>query len=160
FSSTSDVDVFSFSATQGTSYIFWCDSVPNPLYQMRVFCSDQVTRLAFSGDLSAPAGGAAFIVWTAPVNGTYYLRMSFLAASGSAIGGYRIETGVDAPSPGDRARDQRDAFVAWSDDAASWTPSRINDEPPGFDDWLPEVAVASDGFPYGMWFDWRDAVSN
>src|SRR5207248_757236 len=29
-----------------------------------------------------------------------------------------------------------------------------------FDDWLPEVAVGSDGFPYGIWFDWRDAVSN
>ena len=163
FGATTDLDYWKFSATQGTTYIFWTDSIPRPLYTMRLFCTDTTgggTRLAFSGDITAPAGGNGFIVWTAPTTGAYYLRMAYVAG-GTGIGGYRILTGVDAPSGGDRARDQRDAMLTYSDDGTTWVPSvRVNDDPAYYDDYLPEVAVGCDGYPYVFWYDWRDAATN
>jgi hypothetical protein len=155
---TADLDYWTFNGTQGTTYIFWCDSLRSALtYSMRIFCTDTTgggTRLAGSGDLSN-AGRQGFIVWTAPTTAVYYLRM----APGST-GGYRIETGIDTPSgPPERARDWRDDFVTYSDDATTWSnPTRVNDDPAYYDNWLPEVQVGCDGFPYVMWFDFRDAV--
>src|SRR5207248_7189615 len=35
-----------------------------------------------------------------------------------------------------------------------------NDEPSGYDDWLPELAVSAEGYPYAAWLDWRDAAAN
>ncbi|HTK31168.1 MAG TPA: FlgD immunoglobulin-like domain containing protein [Candidatus Saccharimonadaceae bacterium] len=160
FSAASDQDWFKFSATAGTSYIFWCDSIPNPLYTMRVFCSDGFTALALSGDTQAPAGGNGFIVWTAPTTATYFFRMAVVSGAASS-GGYRVSTAVDAPTAGERSRDWRDAFVTHSDDGTTWaTPTRVTDDAALFDDWLPEVAVAGDGCPYVTWFDWRDAAAN
>jgi hypothetical protein len=156
--STADLDYWSFSATQGTTYIFWTDSLKTSMtYSMRIFCTDTTgggTRLAGSGDLSNP-GRQGFIVWTAPTTATYYLRF----APGSA-GGYRVETGIDSPSgPPERSRDLRDDFVTYSDDAITWSnPTQVNDDPPYYDNWLPEVQVGCDGYPYVMWYDFRDAV--
>ena len=155
---TSDFDYWSFSASQGTTYIFWCDSIPRPLYTMRVYCSDQYTRLAYAGDLNSPAGGNSFIVWTAPSTATYYLRMSYV--SGALTGGYHIYTGTNGggPEPG---RDTRDVFVTHSDNGTAWSaPSRVNDDQPYLDDWLPEVIVGADGCPYVTWFDWRDTPTS
>ncbi|MGH7741162.1 MAG: T9SS type A sorting domain-containing protein [Candidatus Eiseniibacteriota bacterium] len=162
--SLTDLDYFSFSATQGQSYFFWCDSLAGTLaYTMRVFCADTSTRLAYSGALTSGPGRNGYIVWTAPAAGTYYLRMapgSTSAASGT--GGYRVLTGrVFASPPPDRARDQRDAFVTFSDNGVSWsTPVRVNDDAGLYDNWLPEVGVGRDGNPYVLWYDWRDAPSN
>lgn len=153
FATNTDDDWWSFNVTQGTTCIFWCDSIPTSLYVMRVLCDDG-TRLALSGDPGAPAGGNGFIVWTAPKTGTYYLRM--IGFDGGSPGGYHVLTNVDSPSAGERGRDQRDAFVARSDDGVSWNVARVNDEAALFDDWLPEVAVAADGMPYVIWMDWRD----
>ncbi|MEK7329823.1 MAG: FlgD immunoglobulin-like domain containing protein, partial [Candidatus Eisenbacteria bacterium] len=154
-SSTSDLDYFSFSATQGTDYLFECDSVPNPLYTFRVFCGqDTTTRLAFSGDLTAPAGGRGYIIWSAPTTGTYFLRMAYI--SGGATGGYRISTGI-AGVGAERGRDSRDVFACYSDNGSSWsTPARVNDAAAYYDEYLPEVMVGADGMPYVSWFDWRD----
>jgi hypothetical protein len=160
-SSTGDLDYFSFSATQGVTYIFWCDSLKSSLaYGMRIFCSDGTTRLAFTGCDATSPGTQGFIVWTAPTTATYFFRMAINSASSANIGGYRVETGADSPSPGERARDHRDVFVAHSDDGTTWAaPTRVNDDAGNFDDWLPEVVVAADGLPYVMWFDWRDAAN-
>ncbi len=156
-----DLDVWSFAATQGTTYQFYVDSLKSTLwYTLRVFCgADTLTRLAFSGDPDSTSpssgGGRGLIVWTAPTSGTYDLRIAQTAGTG----GYRILTTVAAhgAEPG---RDQRDIVTAFSDDGTSWsTPARINDDPPWFDDWLPEVGVSREGYPYAMWFDWRDALS-
>lgn len=154
-SSTSDLDYFSFTATAGASYVLECDSVPGPLYTMRVFCGqDTTTRLAFAGDVTAPAGGRGYIIWTAPASGTYYLRMA--CVSGAATGGYRISTGVAGVGV-ERARDSRDVFASHSDDGTDWsTPALVSDAPPRYDEFLPEVMVAADGMPYVSWLDWRD----
>ena len=130
---------------------------------MRVFCADTTTRLAYSGATTSSPGRQGFIVWTAPTTGTYYLRMApGSSAVASGTGGYRVLTGLALPSPPpDRARDQRDAFVTFSDNGATWSaPARVNDDPGYYDNYLPEVGVGRDGNPYVMWYDWRDAVSN
>lgn len=156
-STTNDLDYFKFNAVAGTSYIFFCDSIPRPLYTMRVFCGqDTFTRLAYSGDTNLPAGGTSLIIWTAPTTGVYYLRMAYVAVTGGLSGNYRIQTGI-AGHGAEIGRDQRDIMVAASDDGATWAaPVRVNDEAALYDDWLPEVAVGADGYPYITWFDWRD----
>jgi hypothetical protein len=155
FASEGDLDHFAFTVTQGATCIFWCDSVPNPLYAMRIVCGqDTSTQLAYSGDLKTPAGGSSFIVWTAPSEGTYYLRMGYV--TGGSLGGYRIRTGLNSFGP-EVGRDQRDVIVKRSDDGVIWMPAvRVNDDLPYYENWLPEVAVGADGSPYVTWFDWRD----
>jgi hypothetical protein len=161
FKDTTDIDLFSWPATQGTTYLFYCDSVPRPFYTMRVFCgADTLTRLAYSGHVSASGPYESFIVFTAPATGTYYLRMFYLSG-GAGIGGYRIQTGAHTPGPGDRGRDRRDTFATWSDGGGTWSaPARVNDDAPLYDNWLPEVAAGADGCPYVVWYDWRDATGN
>ena len=162
-SSSSDFDYFSFAGTAGQTVIFYADSISASLsMSLRLYCGDGVTRLA----LSAPGTGQTnFICFTLPVSGTYYLRC---ASWDGSIGSYKISTGLDTPSVGERARDHRDAFVAWSDGGTTWsTPAMASDSPAGFDDWLPEVAVGGDhadarvgdGRPYCIWYDWRESAS-
>lgn len=160
FSTTTDVDFFSFAGTAGQNYVFWVDSIPRPLYQFRVYCSDGTTSLALGGDLSAPAGGQGFIVFTPPTTATYFLRMSY-TAGGTGTGGYRIQTGLGVANDALHGRDSRDAMVVYSDNGTTWSGNkRMNDSPLGYHEWLPEVAVGNDGTPYGMWFDWRDNAAN
>jgi len=154
-----DADYFSFSATQGSTYIFWCDSLNTNLqYTMRVLCNDApLTRLSLSGaDVNSP-GSQGFLVWTAPTTATYLFRMAY----NGSLGGYRVRTGVNGANTGERSRDHRDVFVSYSNDAINWsTPTRPNDDLARYDDWLPEVGVGGDGMPYVLWFDWRDASTN
>ena len=151
---SNDQDWFSFTATAGTSYLFWVDSIPAPLYSARIFCTDGIQRLSFAGDLNTPAGAQGIMVWTAPSNGTYYFRMFWV--SGAGTGGYAVHTGV-ANAGAEPGRDHRDVMVKRSDNGTTWSgPSRVNDDLARYDDWLPEVIVGSDGCPYVTWFDWRD----
>ncbi len=152
-----DFDYYRFEATQGTSYIFWSDHVA-PRYRMRVLGTDGVTRLAFSGDPDHFPASEGLIVWTCPVSGRYYLRM---VTEGFQTGSYRVRTAIDIPG-GDsqRARDQRDVFVASSGDGLTWNtpPSLVHpEESPFFDNWLPEVVVAGSSSVYTVWFDWSDS---
>ncbi len=163
-STTTDLDYFSFTATIGTTYIFWCQPQSASLgYTMRVMCNDAGasgttgTRLALSGADQFTLGAQGLIAWTAPSSGTYYFRMAYNGGTGT----YLVYTGVDAPSAGERSRDHRDIFVGFSDNGTTWsTPTRPNDDLGHFDDWLPEVVVGADGMPYVMWYDWRDANVN
>ena len=156
-SSTADLDYFSFTATAGTTYIFWSDlpSGSSLKYTLRIFCTDGTTRLANGGD-NATGGFDGFSVWTAPAAGTYYVRMGGLAGGGT--GAYTLRTGVDGPSGSDRARDARDAIVAWSDGGTSWTHYvRPNDDAALYDEYLSEVGVSCEGYVYSLWYDYRDS---
>ena len=150
-----DVDHYSFPAVQGTTYLFECDSIPDMLYSLRVLCGqDTVTRLALSGDLESPGGGAGHIIWTAPATGTYFLRMAHV--SGASTGGYRISTGIAGVGI-ERGRDARDVFSSHSDDGTTWSaPVMVNDAAARYGEFLPEIQVAADGMPCVTWFDWRD----
>ncbi len=156
-----DQDWYSFSGTQGQTAYFLVDSIDTSVENaFRLFATDGLTRLAFS-DPGAGVGFGGQIVFTLPATGTYYIRPAAPPLSLSN-GGYRLRTAlhqtVVGPGAG-RARDHRDVFVAHSDDGLTWTsaPVLVNDDPPYFDDWLPEVAVDANGVAYVEWFDWRDA---
>ncbi len=149
-----DRDYYSFQGLQGESVIFCLDSLSFTVtYTLVLFCGqDTLTRLALAGDPTR-GGGSGLIVFTLPQDGTYYLRFEVLGGGPSH---YRIATGTSSPS-GERARDHRDVFVASSDDGLSWNvPTRVNDDPPFFDNWLPEVAVTQEGYAYASWYDWRE----
>lgn len=162
FSSPDDFDFYRFDAHEGVTYLFLSDQVTTN-YTMRILCTDGSTRLAYSGDPIGdpnPSGFLAdgFIVWTAPTTGTYYLRM--VPPLGSNTGRYRVRTSIDTPGgAGQRARDHRDVFLASSPDGLNWStaPVRVNNDPQNFDDWLPEVAVTSEGTVYVAWYDWSDS---
>ena len=112
--------------------MFECDSVPGPLYTLRLFCGrDTTARLAFSGDVTAPAGGRGYLHLdrSAPA---HLLPAHGRRAGAPSPGGYRISTGVARPGL-ERARCARDLFAAYSDDGASWsTPALAGDAGPRY----------------------------
>jgi len=153
----SDLDYFRFTGTAGQTLVFSLDSLNAGLdLAWRLLCSDGTTRLAIS---NLGVGSQAFIVFTLPTSGTYYLRPA--PFSTSSTGGYRIRTAVSIPGP-ERARDHRDVFVASTLNGSAWTtPVRVNQDAGLYDNWLPEVAVGlnpitAQGEPYVIWYDWRD----
>jgi hypothetical protein len=153
-SPASDFDYFQFNGVAGQTIICQVDasSAPSLDASFRLFCSDGSTRLAFS---ETGFGGSGLIVFTLPSNGTYTLRVASL--DGTGTGAYVIDTALNGPVV-ERARDHRDLFVSFSDNNTTWSaPSRVNDDPGTFDNWLPEIAVADVGRPYVIWYDWRDA---
>ncbi len=151
-----DFDYYKFTANAGQTGIFFVGTIdPGLDASMRLFCSDGITQLAYS---EPGAGLSNLIQFTFPTTGTYYLRMRPFTGTGQ----YQIFTLFHQHQAGDRSLDHRDAFATFSDDSGrTWhTPVRVNDEPAGFDDWLPEVAVSGQGKPYIIWYDWRDAPAS
>lgn len=149
---TSDFDYWQFNGTAGQTIICLVDAASAPTLDaaFRLFCTDASTRLAFA---ETGPGGSGLIVFTLPTSGVYALRVASLSGTGA----YTIDTGLNGPVV-ERARDHRDLFVSHSDNGTTWsTPSRVNDDPGTFDNWLPEIAVADVGRPYVIWYDWRDA---
>lgn len=155
-----DQDWFSFPLTAGQSVIVFADSVQVPSgWILRLVAPDGSQRLCRGGAADSSSNldplnpSQAYFTFTAPVSGTYLLDM--LATSYDTTH-YAIRTAFGTPG-GERGRDQRDAFVIWSDDGITWsTPVRIDDDAPGYDLVYPELAVASDGAVYATWFDHRD----
>jgi len=162
FNRVGDIDFYKFNATQGKTYTFWCDSIPSSLYSMRVICSDDTTRLNLAGDLDPPADNQnAFIVWSCPKTGQYFVRMFSNIPGNTGTGSYyEILTGENAPWTGP-GRDQRDIVVVSSADGLTFPApgggTRVNTDPPYFDNWLPEVAVAGDGRVYAFWYGFYEA---
>jgi FlgD Ig-like domain/Bacterial pre-peptidase C-terminal domain len=159
-----DRDCWSVSLAAGEKLVVWADSLPPAdTYTLRLFAPapDTAQRLCYGGDVTPGAHvTSSFYTFVAPAAGTYTLRFSpAFAETTSHTGGYRIRT-LDGVSGVERGRDQRDVFVTWSDDGMRWSaPVRVNDDPVGYDDYLPEVAVGPDGRPYVSWFDFRDDPS-
>ncbi|MEO5987291.1 MAG: FlgD immunoglobulin-like domain containing protein, partial [Candidatus Eisenbacteria bacterium] len=154
---TLDTDYWSVSLTAGQNMYVYLDSLSaGRAWTLRLFAPtpDQTQRLVYTGRPDSTSGATtARFVFTAPTNGTYYMR---LAQVSSRSVFYRVRTMV-ASSAGDRSRDQRDAFTTYSDNGSAWTtPVRVNDDPIGFDNFLPEVIVGGDGIPYMHWYDHRD----
>ena len=151
------LDLWRFMGTAGQTVYFRTDSSSaNANFQMRIQCSSdtalfQTMRfLAYNTSASSNA-----LVYTLPSTGTYYVRMFKTGVAGS----YRLLTSFDTPTPGERARDHRDQFAAWSDGGTVWsTPVRISDSPAANDGIFPEVAVDGSGRVAVYWHDWRDGL--
>ncbi len=156
-SSVTDQDYFSVSLNAGERFLAWADSfTTGRAFTLRLFAPnpDGSQRLCYTGKTDSTASQTSSVfVYTAPTSGTYFVRIAGISRRQMF---YRIRTAFGA-TVSERGRDQRDAFTAWSDDGSTWsTPTRMNDDAVGFDNWLPEVGVGGDGMPYGMWFDHRD----
>jgi len=154
---TSDLDYWSWQATQGITYFFWLDSMGVNLdASFRVFCSDGVTNLAFNQNAVGDGFGGELLVFTAPTSATYYLRVA--SYEQARTGAYRIRTTTHLPRGDDRARDHRDIFVKSSPNGFTWGPTvRVNDDPGYLDDFLPEVAVDGEGRVWIAHYDYRDS---
>jgi hypothetical protein len=147
-----DVDRYRIQGLAGQTAVFFLDSLDQNLdVALRLLCADRTTDLAFSGPEVVKK---RVIVFTFPISGEYYLTV---APVGSQTGGYRVLSAAAARGA-ERGRDHRDVFSAYSDDGIVWSePTRVNDSPPGFDDWLPEIAVSGEGRTYAVWYDWRES---
>lgn len=155
-SASADFDWYRVGMTAGQTFMVFADSSASGVsLSLRMFAANGATRLAWTTARGADiaAGFQPGWIWTAPANGNYYLRV----ASQSGTGGYRLRTGL-ATRGSERGTDQRDVFVAHSDNGGvTWsTPVRVDNAPVGHDGWLPEVAVGADGRVYSAWYDWRD----
>jgi hypothetical protein len=119
--------------------------------EMRLVCSADTSDFAnyrFLAHTRYPT-----VAFTLPADGTYYL---WLYGPYGNPGPYRIRTTWDTPSAGERARDHRDQFVAWSDDGVVWgTPRMLTDGDPWFDGIFPELTVDETGAVHAFWHDWR-----
>lgn len=165
-SNLTDIDFFSIPLAAGQHLIAAADSTAAVgEMRLRLFAGDGTTRLTFTSfdatinpSPQYPDGIPSGWLFTAPATGTYYLAIdSRPGVGGGGTGAYRVRIGT-ADQSGERGRDQRDIFLASSTDGIAWgTPLRLNESPVGFDDWLPEVAVAPDGGVYGAWYDFSVA---
>jgi hypothetical protein len=147
-----EMDWFRFHGLQGQTAIVYMDSVAPTLdVALRLVCGDGQTQLAYSAPLIVRP---RVLVYTLPEAGDYYLSVAPIEDS---TGVYRIITGL-ARRGAERGRDHRDVFVSWSDDGQAWSePTRVNDGPPWFDNWLPEITVTPEGKVFVLWYDWRDS---
>ena len=157
-SSSSDVDLYALPLLGGQHVIVAADSTAfgNEL-ELRLLAGDGVTRLTYStfdASVNPPSGAPSGWIFTAPVTGTYYVSVKPYFGTG----GYRLRLAL-ADQATERGRDQRDVYVGWSPDGVTWaTPVRVNEDAPGYDNWLPEVTVAPDGGVYCAWYDFHDAA--
>jgi len=158
--STTDLDYFSMTLNAGERFLVWADSfTTGRAFTLRLFAPnpDGAQRLCYAAkaDSTANTQTSVVYVYTAPTTGTYYLRIAGISRRQM---NYRMRTAFGVRAS-ERGRDQRDAFTAWSDDGTTWSsPTMMNNDAVGFDNWLPEVGVGADGMPYGIWFDHRDDV--
>ena len=147
-----DVDWFKFQGEEGQTAVFHLDSMAREIdVSLRLWCENGSTALAYSAPLLIRS---RVVLYTLPASGVY--RVS-IAPHDDSTGTYRLVTGMAHHGP-ERGRDHRDVFVTTSDDGRVWSePVRINPGPPGFDAWVPEVAVARDGTAFVLWYDWGDS---
>lgn len=145
-----DVDWFRFHGEVGRTVLLYMDSLDASLdVALRLWCIDGVTRLAYSTSLNVRQ---RVVLFTLATPGEYFVS---IAPHNDSTGVYRLVSGW-AERGTERGRDQRDVFVAHSDDGVTWsTPALATDAPLGFDDWLPELVVGADARPYVAWYDWR-----
>lgn len=156
----SDRDHYSCTLSAGDHLYVLADSTRSTsgtsnsaAFTLRLYAPDGMQLLAYAGDLDSSSVSSVRWVFTAPVTGTYHLRMAAVSRRTAA---YRVRTML-ALRGSERGRDHRDAFAAWSSDGVAWSaPARICDDGVGYDSYLPEIAAAADGMPYAWWYDHRD----
>ncbi|MDZ4803601.1 MAG: FlgD immunoglobulin-like domain containing protein [Candidatus Eisenbacteria bacterium] len=95
------------------------------------------------------------LLLTLPKDGRYFTSMSSGDRHNISYRGYLQRL---VPSPTSVARDHRDlVMVVSSDGGRSWSEKRlVNDDPIGFENYLPEVAVDGLGRVHVSWYDRRD----
>lgn len=113
-------------------------------------------RLMYPIDIPAN-GRPKAMIYTAPRTGRFFLQVA-TAFFGS---GYLINVRNYTPKLASAARDMRDIVLVRSTDGGlTWSPKvRVNHDPPGHDQCMPNVAVDDHGKVYVAWYDRRDAAA-
>ena len=154
----SDRDFFKFTALRGQTFVARTDTSGG--FYFRIIAPADTSSSGNYKTLANAIGPGAGVVCTLPSDGTYYLLLDPDGTAPSSTP-YAISTAFVSPGVGDRARDQRDQFLAYSDDGAAWSaPVRVNDSDAWFDGIFPWAAVDSLGRVFCFWHDARvDAVT-
>ncbi len=155
-SDAGDLDIYRFTGTRGqTIHFFTYSNSTGAILRLRLVSDANLTSFENLRFLAHSSWAYPAFGFTLPYTGTYYLYMTYV--SGPEPVDYAIATYTDTPTAGDRARDQRDRFVSWSDDGTTWsTPVRLNDDDPWYDGVFPEIAVDDRGIAHCYWHDFRD----
>lgn len=95
------------------------------------------------------------LIFTLPASGQLHTRF---VSTGSSNLSYRLRVLELVPDGTGAALDHRDiVMTSSSDGGATWTPKvRVNDDPPRFDNAMPEIAVDKYGRIHAAWYDRRD----
>jgi len=154
--SVNDLDFYSFSGHAGETVLFFL-TPPTPNASggfLRLFGPGGgiADRLA----LSLFGGGQAFIVFTLPSDGTYFIRPALPNAQAKP-GPYVLLTAFHEPNARDVAADARDVMLSRSKDGVHWTRrERVNDDAPLYDNAFAEVAADRRGNVHLVWYDHRN----
>jgi flagellar hook capping protein FlgD len=107
----------------------------------------------FNPVLLSPTVRAKPAIITLPSTGRYFLSLY----SNQTAMGYTLSLREYLPAPGAIARDMRDIVLVRSTDGGmTWGPKvRVNHDPPGADQCMPNVAVDGLGHVYVAWYDRR-----
>jgi hypothetical protein len=94
-------------------------------------------------------------IWTVPSDGRYGIC---LFSNSRYSVSYRLRLRTLIPDGTGTARDHRDVILTKSSDGGqTWTPKiLVNDDPPQFDNFMPELAVDGIGGVHVSWYDRRD----
>jgi hypothetical protein len=156
-----DGDRFTFTASEGTLLrvdgrvrIFNYDEYATPRVKLK--CGEDTTSLTPLADVwfRYPGDYPPMIV-SLPRTGRYYLELQ--CPSGLPTP-YELKVRAITPTFASVSRDMRDVVVASSSDGGqTWSgKTRVNDDPSGSDNALPELAVDDIGRVQVAWYDWRD----
>jgi hypothetical protein len=154
--SATDFDWYSFTGQAGETVEFFLTPPQGAVSSgyLRLFGPGGGTadRLA----LCSFGNGQAFIVFTLPADGTYFIRPALLGGTTAKPGPYLLFTGVHVPNAHDVAADARDVMLSHSRDGLHWSRRvRVNDDPPRYDNAFAEVAVSRSGDVHLVWYDHR-----
>lgn len=166
-SATNDFDYYSFTAVQGVNYMFTLDpqgfncGVTGTTRSMRFRLYANTTPAptsTFSDSLLAASTQGNFtdrIIWTAPMTGTYKLRLS--PAGGTFPATYMLKLRPLTFTPAGGSRDVRDIVVVNSSDGgATWSaPALVNDDAAGLENRRPFIAADGKGHVHAFWHDSR-----
>ena len=151
---TSDGDYFKFSGLAGQMVRLTCTPVDTLFPWIRL--SNAPAADTFLVDVRNGYGEPAAGWVTLPASGTWYVDLRSRFASNA--GAYVLDLETVTAGAGSRALDHRDIVLTASHDhGATWsTPVRVNDDPPGFDNCMPQLTVDSIGIVHTFWYDRRN----
>jgi hypothetical protein len=156
-----------FSAEPGTTLWIRGDATfgplppgfPPPPFTYTIQCGPDTTRLV---EVGIPVLWDVFLLGPSPpfvttltAPGPYYIH---IVGGGPYAMNYSLQLRTFQFAATEAARDQRDVVLTSSGDGGqTWAPKvRVNDDPPGFDNALAELAVDAAGSVHVAWYDRRD----
>ncbi len=160
YDNSTDLDFFSFTGHAGETVLFFLTPPQGAQSEgfLRLFAAGGTVadRQAFSSF----GGGQAFITFTLPSDGTYFIRPGILNQNAKQ-GPYVLFSGTHVPNPRDVAKDARDVVLSRSHDGLHWTPRTVvNDDAPRYDNAFAEVATDRRGDVHLVWYDHRNDAQN